>query len=30
LMYAMLCTWLDLAYPISVLNQHKDNPNMEH
>ncbi len=22
LMYAMLCTWLDLAYPISVVSQH--------
>jgi hypothetical protein len=30
LMYAMLCTRLDLAYPISVLSQHRANPNMEH
>ncbi len=30
LMYAMLCTGPDLAYPISVLNQHMANPNMEH
>jgi hypothetical protein len=30
LMYAMLSTQLDLAYPISVLNQHMANPNMEH
>jgi ATP-binding cassette subfamily B (MDR/TAP) protein 1 len=30
LMYAMLCTWLDLAYPISVLNPHMVNLNMEH
>ncbi len=30
LMYAMLCTLLDLAYPISVLTQHMANPNMEH
>jgi hypothetical protein len=30
LMYAMLCTRLDLAYPISVLSQHMVNPNMEH
>ncbi len=30
LMYAMLCTRPDLAYPISVLNQHMANPSMEH
>jgi hypothetical protein len=30
LMYAMLCTQPDLAYPISVLSQHMVNPNMEH
>ncbi len=30
LMYAMLCTRPDLAYPISMLNQHMANPNMEH
>jgi hypothetical protein len=30
LMYAMLCTRLDLAYPINVLSQHIANPNMEH
>jgi len=30
LMYAMLCTRLDLAYPISVLSQHMANPSMEH
>jgi len=30
LMYAMLCTRPDLAYPISVLSQHMANPNMEH
>jgi hypothetical protein len=30
LMYAMLCTRLDLAYPTSVLNQHMANPNMEY
>jgi hypothetical protein len=30
LMYAMLCTHLDLAYPISVLSQHMVNPSMEH
>jgi hypothetical protein len=30
LMYAMLCTRPDLAYPINVLNQHLANPNMEH
>jgi ATP-binding cassette subfamily B (MDR/TAP) protein 1 len=30
LMYAMLCTRPDLAYPISVLNQHMANPNMDH
>ncbi len=30
LMYAMLCTRTDLAYPISVLSQHMANPSMEH
>ncbi len=30
LMYAMLCTRPDLAYPISVLSQHMANPSMEH
>jgi hypothetical protein len=30
LLYAMLCTWPDLAYPISVLSQHMANPSMEH
>ncbi len=25
LMYAMLCTWLKLAYPISVVSQHMAN-----
>jgi hypothetical protein len=30
LMYAMLCTQPDLAYPINVLSQHMANPNMEH
>jgi hypothetical protein len=30
LMYAMLCTQLDLAYPISVLSQHMANLSMEH
>jgi hypothetical protein len=30
LMYAMLCTRPDLAYPISVLSQHMANRNMEH
>ncbi len=30
LMYAMLCTRFDLAYPISVLSQHMANPNTEH
>jgi hypothetical protein len=30
LMYAMLCTQHDLAYPIMVLSQHMANPNMEH
>jgi hypothetical protein len=28
LMYAMLCIWLDLAYPISVVNQHMANPSL--
>jgi hypothetical protein len=30
LMYAMLCTRLDLAYPISVVSQHMANPSLEH
>jgi hypothetical protein len=30
LMYAMLCIWPDLAYPIRGLSQHMENPNMEH
>jgi hypothetical protein len=30
LMYAMLCTWPDLAYPISVVSQHMANPSLEH
>ncbi len=30
LMYAMLCTWPDLAYPISVVNQHMANQSIEH
>jgi hypothetical protein len=30
LMYAMLCTRPDLAFPISVLSQHMANPSMEH
>ncbi len=30
LMYTMLCTQSDLAYPISVLSQHMANPSMEH
>jgi ATP-binding cassette subfamily B (MDR/TAP) protein 1 len=30
LMYAMLCIRPDLAYPISVVNQHMDNPSIEH
>ncbi len=30
LMYAMLCTRLDLAYPISVVSQHMVNPSLEH
>jgi hypothetical protein len=30
LMYAMLCTWSDLAYPISMVNQHMANPSLEH
>ncbi len=29
-MYAMLCTRPDLAYPISVMNQHMANPNLKH
>jgi len=30
LMYAMLCTWSNLAYPISMVNQHKANPSLKH
>jgi hypothetical protein len=30
LMYAMLCTRPDLAYPISVVSQHMANPSLEH
>jgi hypothetical protein len=30
LMYGMLCTPPDLAYPISVLSSHMANPSMEH
>ncbi len=30
LMYAMLCIPLDLAYPISVVNQHMANPSLKH
>jgi hypothetical protein len=30
LMYAMLCTRPDLAYPINVVNQHMANPSLEH
>ncbi len=30
LMYAMLCTWPDLAYPISMVSQHMANLNIEH
>jgi hypothetical protein len=30
LMCAMLCTWPDLAYLISVVNQHMANPSLEH
>jgi hypothetical protein len=30
LMYAMLCTQPDLAYPISFLSQHMANLSMEH
>ncbi len=30
LMYAMLCTRSDLAYPISVVSQHMVNPSLEH
>ncbi len=29
-MYAMLCVRLDLAYPISVVNQHMANLSLEH
>ncbi len=29
-MYAMLCTQPDLAYPISVVNQHMANPSLKH
>jgi hypothetical protein len=30
LMYAILCTRPDLAYPISVVSQHMANPSLEH
>ncbi len=30
LMYAMLCTRPDLAYPINVVSQHMANPSLEH
>jgi len=30
LMYAMLCTWSDLAYPISMVSQHMANLSLEH
>jgi hypothetical protein len=30
LMYAMLCTRPDLAYPISMVSQHMANPSLEH
>jgi hypothetical protein len=30
LMYAMLCIWLDLAYPINVVSQHMVNISLEH
>jgi hypothetical protein len=30
LMYAMLCTRLYLAYPISVVSKHMANPSLEH
>ncbi len=30
LMYAMLCTWPNLAYPISMVSQHMANLNIEH
>ncbi len=30
LMYAMLCIRPNLAYPISVVNQHMANPSLEH
>jgi hypothetical protein len=30
LMYAMLCTWPGLAYPISVVSQHMANLSIEH
>jgi ATP-binding cassette subfamily B (MDR/TAP) protein 1 len=30
LMYAMLCTSSDLAYPINVVNQHMANLSLEH
>jgi hypothetical protein len=30
LMYAMLCTRPDLAYPISMVSQHMTNPSLEH
>jgi hypothetical protein len=30
LMYAMLCTWLDMAYPISAMSQHMADPSLEY
>ncbi len=30
LMYAMLCIWSDLAYPINVMSQQMANPSLEH
>jgi ATP-binding cassette subfamily B (MDR/TAP) protein 1 len=30
LMYAMLCTQPNLAYPISIVNQHVANPSLKH
>jgi hypothetical protein len=30
LMYAMLCIRLNLAYPISMVSQHMENPSLEH
>jgi hypothetical protein len=30
LMYAMLCIWLNLAYPISVVTEHMVNLSLKH